>query len=157
MTDEGAKRAAEEFLAGRLAEEGQNYEDQLNRAAAISLAPVVWKRVIDAVNNKCAAWNEITREETLTCRETVLGDLRIRCAGRSQLLTVHYDSKNLLVIIKNTARAEHETDVVLQIQGYAATGGRDARLVRNNHIVNLDMLIVGELRVLAGMNRQTET
>jgi len=70
---------------------------------------------------------------------------------------VHYDSKNLLVIIKNTARAEHEKGVVLQIQGHPATGGRDTHLVRNNHPVNLDMLIVGELRVLAGMNRQTET
>jgi len=61
MTDEGAKRAAEEFLAAKLAEEGQSHEDRLNRAAAISLAPAVWKRVLDAVNNKCAAWNEMKR------------------------------------------------------------------------------------------------
>jgi hypothetical protein len=31
---------------------------------------------------------------------------------------------------------------------------RDAHLVRNDEVVNLDMLLLGELRVLTGMKRQ---
>jgi hypothetical protein len=50
---------------------------------------------------------------------------------------------------------QHEKDVVLRVEGYAADSGRDARLVRNDEIVNFDMLIVGELRVLAGLSRKT--
>ncbi|GAC1674093.1 MAG: hypothetical protein NVS9B4_28280 [Candidatus Acidiferrum sp.] len=107
---------------------------------------------------KCAEWNSVTGEQTLTCKETALGDIRVWCAGRAQQMIVHFDSKRLLVIIKNSARLEHETDVILSIEGYATSHGtageRDAQLVRSEQPVNLDMLIVGELRVLTGINRQ---
>jgi hypothetical protein len=47
--------------------------------------------------------------------------------------------------------------VILHIEGYR-TGpnreDRDTRLMRNEHPVNIDSLIVGELRVLTGMKRQ---
>jgi hypothetical protein len=157
MTDERTKRSAEEFLAAKLSQEGQSRKDQLNRTAAISLAPAVWRRVASALAEQCKAWNAVTGEETLTCRETPLGDLRIRCAGRPHQLTVHYDSSKLLVFFKNTARPEHEKDVVLHVEGYSSAHGRDAQLVKNKLPVNLNMVILGELRVLAGMTRQTES
>jgi hypothetical protein len=155
MGDESTKRAAQEYLAARIAEEGQSYEDKLNMKAAVALAPRVWKRVAETVIAKCNEWNAVTKEQTLTCKETPLGDLRIWCAGRSQVMTVHYDSKKRLVTLKNTARLEHETDMILSIEGYSTGDGRDARLIRNNQPANLDILILGELRVLAGLNRQT--
>jgi hypothetical protein len=72
-------------------------------------------------------------------------------------MSVHYDSKKLLITVKNAGRLEHEKDVILRIEGYR-TGSdradRDARLVRNELPVNIDMLIVGELRVLTGLSRQ---
>jgi hypothetical protein len=80
-------------------------------------------------------------------KETLLGDLRVLCAGRSQQMIVHYDSRMLLVVIKNGARLEHEKEVILHIEGYSTESGRDAHLVRNEQPVNLDMLILGELRV----------
>jgi hypothetical protein len=70
-------------------------------------------------------------------------------------MVVHFDSRKLLVIIKNSARLEHEKDVVLFVEGYATESGRDARLMRNEEPVNLSLLITGELRVLAGLSRQT--
>jgi hypothetical protein len=155
MGDEITKRAAEEYLATKLAEEGQSREEKLNGEAAVALAPQVWKRSAATVVAKCSEWNAVTKEQSLTCKETALGDLRISCAGRSQLMTVQYDSKKRLITIKNTARPEHEKDAVLRIEGYATDFGRDARLVRNNEIINFDMLIVGELRVLAGLSRKT--
>jgi hypothetical protein len=155
MGDESTKRAAEEYLAARLAEEGQSYEDKLNREAAVALAPRVWKRVAETVVAKCNEWNAITKEQTLTCKETALGDLRVWCAGKPHVMTVHYDSKMRSVTLKNTARPEHEKDMILTIEGYATGAGRDARLVRNNQPANLDVLILGELRVLVGLNRQT--
>ncbi len=155
MSDPITKRAAEEYLAAKLAEEGQSYEDKLNSEAAVSLAPQVWKRSAATVVTKCSEWNAVTKEQTLTCKETTLGDLRISCAGRSQLMTVQYDSGKRLITIKNTARPEHEKDAVLRMEGYSTGSGRDARLVRNDEIVNFDMLIVGELRVLAGLSRKT--
>src|SRR6266436_1507625 len=155
MGDESTKRAAQEYLAARLSKEGQSYEDGLNREAAEKLAPGVWKRVADTVIAKCEEWNVVAGERTFTYRETMLGDLRILCAGRSQQMVVHYDSRKLLVIIKNSARLEHEKDVVLFVEGYATESGRDARLMRNEEPVNLSLLITGELRVLAGLSRQT--
>jgi hypothetical protein len=155
MGDENTKRAAEEYLATKLAEESQSHEDKLNREAAVTLAPQVWKRSAATVITKCNDWNAVTKEQSLTCKETVLGDLRISCAGRSQLMTVQYDSTKRLITIRNTARLQHGKDVVLRVEGYAADSGRDARLVRNDEIVNFDMLIVGELRVLAGLSRKT--
>lgn len=53
MADENAKRAAEEFLAAKLAEESQLREAQLNEQAAIALGPTVWKRVAATVNAQC--------------------------------------------------------------------------------------------------------
>jgi len=85
----------------------------------------------------------------------MLGDLRVWCAGKSQVMTVHYDSKVRLITLKNTARPEHEKDMILSIEGYSIAGGREARLVRNNEPANLDVVILGELRVLVGLGRQT--
>ncbi len=64
MGDESTKRAAQEYLAAKLSEEGQQYEDKLNTEAAIALAPAVWNRVAEAVIEKCRDWNAITGEQT---------------------------------------------------------------------------------------------
>jgi hypothetical protein len=156
MPDESTKQAAQEFLAARLSEEGQSHEDKLNMEAAIALAPKVWKRFANTVTATCKEWNEVTQEQTLTCKETILGDLRIWCAGRTQQMTVHYDSGRRLITIKNTAREEHEPEVILGIAGYATVSGREARVVRNDQPVNIEMLILGQLRVLAGLSRRAE-
>jgi hypothetical protein len=155
MGDESAKRAAQEYLAAKLSVEGQAHEDKLNREAGEKLGPAVWKTVADTVNAQCREWNSIVNEQTFTCRETMLGDLRILCTGRSQQVVVHFDSRKSLVVIKNSARLEHEKDVVLLIEGYASGNVRHARLMRNNEPVNLSLLITGELRVLAGLSRRT--
>ncbi len=72
-------------------------------------------------------------------------------------MMVHYDSKRLLVTVRNGGRLEHEKDVILHMEGYR-TGpermDRDVHLVRNEQAVNIDMLLVGELRVLTGLERQ---
>jgi hypothetical protein len=157
MADESAKRAAQEFLAARLSQESQLYEDRANLAAAISLGPRVWKRLADTVLAHCTEWNSVTGEQSLTCKETSLGDLRIRCAGRElyQML-IHYDPGTRLVTIKNSARPETDPETILRIEGYTAGDGRDAHLVRNNEPVNVDMLILGHLRVLAGLSRRAD-
>jgi hypothetical protein len=154
MGDESTKRAAQEYLAAKLSEEGQQYEDKLNAEAAIKLAPAVWKSVVETVIEKCNAWNAVTGEQTFSCKETVLGDIRILCSGRPQQMTVHCDSDRRLISIKNTARLEHEPQVILRIEGYPTDAGREAHLVRNNQPVNFDMLILGQLRVLAGLRRE---
>jgi hypothetical protein len=154
--DHGTKRAAQEYMAAKLSEEHQQIEDELNRQTAASRALAVWKQVSDTVSAKCGEWNGITSEQTLTCKETALGDLRIRCAGRNHYILVHFDSRRLLVIIKNSARPENETDTVLTVEGYRTENGRDAHLVRNNEPINLDTLILSHLRVLAGLTRTVE-
>jgi hypothetical protein len=157
MTDNhGTERAAQEYLAVKLSQEHQEAEDELNRQAAAALALPVWKRVSNAVYAKCRDWNAITNEETLTCKETAMGDLRIRCAGRNHYVIVHFDSRKLVVIIRNSARPENEGDTVLSIEGYRTQTGRDAHLVRNNQPINLEMLILSHLRVLAGLSRTPE-
>src|SRR5437763_7628134 len=157
MRDESTKQAAQEYLAARLTEEDQIYEEKHNMAMAVAGSPLVWKSVKDSIFEKCREWNAVTQEETLTCKETWLGDLRIWCAARSKQMTVHYDSSKLLITVKNAGRLGHEKDVVLHIEGYR-TGpertDRAIRLTRNEQSVNIDMLIVGELRVLTGMSRQ---
>jgi hypothetical protein len=157
MRDESTKQAAQEYLAAKLTEEEQIYEEKHNLATAVALSPLVWKRVKEVVFTQCSEWNAVTQEETLTCKETAIGDLRIWCAARSKQMTVHYDSKKLLITVKNAGRLEHEKDVILRIEGYR-TGSdredRDARLMRNELTVNMDMLILGELRVLTGIGRQ---
>jgi hypothetical protein len=69
-------------------------------------------------------------------------------------MTVHYDSKKLSIMVKNAGQLEHEKDVILRIEGYRTDSDRDARLMRNELPVNIDMLILGELRVLTGIGRQ---
>jgi hypothetical protein len=157
MRDETTKQAAQEYLATKLTEEEQKYEDEHNMATAVARSLLVWKRFKDAILTQCNVWNTVTQEETLVCKETLLGDLRIWCAARTKQMTVHYDSRKLLVTVKNAGRLEHEKDVILHIEGYrtgADRDDRDARLVRNNEPINIDMLILGELRVLTGIGRQ---
>jgi len=154
MGDESAKRAAEEYRAARLSAETESEENRLNRDAAERLATSVWKQLADLVTAKCKEWNEVAGEQALTCRETMLGDLRILCTGRPHQLVVHFDSRKLLIILKNSARLSHETDVILPIEGYSTGSGRLARLMRNDDPVDVDMLLVGELRVLAGLTRR---
>lgn len=153
--DDNTRRAAQEYLATKISEERQLEENKLNAAAAAALAPAVWKKFADTVTAKCEQWNGVTGEKTLTCKETWTGDLRVLCAGRPHQMTVHYDSRKLQIMIRNTARAEHEKDIILHIQGYATESGRDAHLVRNDELVNPDMLIVWQLRVLSGIGAQT--
>jgi hypothetical protein len=156
MPDESTKRAAQEYIAAKLSEEGQIFEGQLNLEAAMLLAPSVWKKVADNVVAQCREWNSVTKEQSLTCKETALGDLRIWCSGRApHQMLVHFDSQKRVVVIKNTARPENEGDTVLLIEGYPTGEGRDAHLARNNQPINLDMLILAHLRVLAGLSRQT--
>src|SRR6202165_2304574 len=157
MRDESTKQAAQEYLAAKLTEEEQIYEEKHNMALAVARSPLVWTSVKDAIFEKCSEWNAVTQEETLTCKETSIGDLRIWCPAKSKQMTVHYDSKKLLVTIKNTGRLEHEKDVILRIEGYRTYSNgeeRDARLMRNELPVNIDMLLLAELRVLTGMKRQ---
>jgi hypothetical protein len=151
MTTDETKRAAQEFLAAQFTDAVQIQEESLNNQAAVALAPKVWKRVAETFIAQCEAWNAITKTESLTCKETILGDLRVRCAGKPDMITVHYDSNKLQVIVKNTARLEHEGDSTFFIQGY--NGGTEADLSRNNQRANLDMVVLGELRVLAGIGR----
>ncbi len=155
MRDESTRQAAQEFLAEKLAEENQRNEEKLNKETAIARALHVWKYFRDSIFAQCNEWNSVTQEESLTCKETPLGDLRIWCASRSKQMTVHYDSRKLTVIIKNAARDESQKDAILTIEGYATnSGGRDAHLVRNGEPVNVHTLILGELRLLTGIGRQ---
>lgn len=151
MATDETKRAAQEFLAVRMSEETEQQEAELNREAALRLAPKVWKQVAETFVSQCKAWNEILHEDALTCKETILGDLRIRCAGKPHQISVHYDSRKLQVTIKNTARLEHEGDSVFSIGGWAS--GTEAHLFRNNQKANLEVVVLGELRVLAGIGR----
>ena len=162
MRDESTKQAAQEYLATRLTEEQQRYEDEQNRATAIARSIVVWRRLRDSLLSQCREWNAIVGEEALSCTETPMGDLRVRCAAPPRQMTIHFDSRKLLVTIKNVGRLENEKDVVMRIEGYrtgpALDAPRDAHLVHvlNNEAVNLDMLLLGELRVLTGMKRQRD-
>ncbi len=154
MSTDRTKDSAQEFFAEKLSRDFEAQEAKLNHEAAVRLCRVVWNRVAAAVREKCKQWNQVTGEETLTCKETLLGDLRIRCAGRPHQLSVHFDPAKLLITLKNTARAEHETDVVLNIEGYATESGRDAHVAHNGLVANPDTVFLAELRVLAGMTRQ---
>jgi len=156
MADDDVKQAAQEYLAAQFTEDGLTYEEQLNRDAAIALAPALWKRVVEKVSTMCQEWNSVTQEQTLSCKETALGDLRIRCAGRPHQLVFHYDSKHRLVRVENTAREDYEPKIVLSIQGYSTGSDRDARLMRNEEPVNLELLVLGQLRVLAGLSRKAK-
>jgi hypothetical protein len=132
MIDESTKQAAQEYLAAKLTEEEQMYEEKHNMATAVAHAPLVWKSVKDVIFEKCSEWNAVTQEETLPCKETAIGDLKSWCAARSKHMTVHYDSKKLLITVKNAGRLEHEKDVILPIKGYR-TGSR--RADRDDHLV----------------------
>src|SRR5260370_518098 len=74
--DETTRQAAQEYLAAKLTEEEQKYEAEQNLALATARSLMVWKHVKDTILTKCREWNAITQEETLTCKETMLGDLR---------------------------------------------------------------------------------
>jgi hypothetical protein len=157
MRDESTKQAAQEYLATKLSEEEQQYEREQNKATAVARSLLVWKRFKDAILAQCNVWNTVTQEETLTCKETPIGDLRIWCAARSKQMTVLYDSRKLLVTVKNAGRLEHEKDLILRIEGYRTgpdRSDRNARLMRNELPVNIEMLLLGELRVLTGIGRQ---
>jgi hypothetical protein len=154
MRDESTKQAAQEFLAAKLTEEAQRLEDKLNQETALARSLHVWKAFRDSIFSQCNEWNSVTQEETLTCKETPLGDLRIWCAATSKHMTVHYDSRKLVVTIKNAGRRENETDVILRIEGYSTGADRSAHLVRNDEPVNVPVLILGELRLLSGIGRQ---
>jgi hypothetical protein len=154
MRDESTRQAAQEFLAAKLTDEAQKLEEKLNQETAIARSLHVWKSFRDSIFSQCNEWNSVTQEETLTCKETPLGDLRIWCAATSKHMTVHYDSRKLLVTIKNAGRRENETDVILRIEGYSTGSERSARLVRNDEPVNVPVLILGELRLLSGIGRQ---
>jgi len=154
MATDETKRAAQEFLAAKLSEETIAQEEALNREAALRLAPKVWKRVAETFASQCKAWNGIVHEEALSCKETILGDLRIRCAGKPHVISVHYDSRKLQVTMKNNARPENEGDSIFFIQGWAS--GTEAHLFRNNQPVNLEAIVLGELRVLAGIGRTAQ-
>src|SRR5260370_13856897 len=120
-------------------------------ATARARSMLVWKRFEDAILTQCNVWNTVTQEETLVCKETLLGDLRIWCSARSKQMTVQYDSRKLLVTVKNAWRLEHEKDVILHIEVYrigADRDDRDARLVRNNEPVKVDMVVRADIPVL---------
>jgi len=154
MRDESTRQAAQEFLAAKLTEEAQKLEDKLNQETAVARSLQVWKHFRDSIFSQCNEWNSVTQEQTLTCKETLLGDLRVWCAATSKHLTVHYDSRKLLVTLKNGGRRENETDVILHIEGYSTGSERSAHLVRNDEAINVPVLILGELRILSGMGRQ---
>jgi hypothetical protein len=154
MRDESTKQAAQEFLAARLTVEGQKEEDRLNKETAVARSLQVWKTFRDSLFAQCKEWNTVTQEETLTCKETPLGDLRIWCSGASKHVTVHYDSRKLTVTLKNSERDKTLKDIILDIAGYATDSGRDARLVRNDVPVNVPVLILAELRLLTGIGAQ---
>jgi len=155
MGNDSIRRAAQEYLAERLTEEGLTAEEKLNRDAANAYGPAVWKHLVETVTAMCKEWNFVTKDPTLTCNETVLGDLRIRCSGRApHQIIIHYEPKRRLVRIENTAREDHEPKVVLMIEGYAIGSGRNAHLVRNHEPVNLENLMLGQIRVLAGLRRK---
>src|SRR5258708_39992651 len=143
MAMDETKRAAQEFLAAQFTEAVQIEEERLNSQAAVALAPKVWKRVAQAFVAQCEAWNAITKQESLSCKETILGDHRIRCAGKPDIITVHYDSKKLQVTLRNTARPEHEGDSTFFIQGY--NGGTEANLLRHNQRANLQVVLLRQL------------
>jgi hypothetical protein len=155
MGDESIKRAAQEYLAERLSADGLTYEQQLNRDAAIAGAPAVWQKLIAIVKAMCDEWNSETKENTFSCKETILGDLRVRCAGRPHHLTFHFESKQRLVRVENTAREEHEPKTVLSIEGYLTESGRQARFMRNNEPVDLHMLLLRQFRILAGLRKRS--
>jgi hypothetical protein len=46
--------------------------------------------------------------------------------------------------------------MILGIEGYATGSGRGARLVRNEQPANFDALILTQLRILAGLDRQAK-
>jgi len=156
MSTDPTRQAAQEFLAGKLNQDFETQEARLNHEAAGRLCRVVWKRFSDTILAKCKEWNQVTGEETLTCKETLMGDLRIRCAGRPHQLSVHFDPDKLIITLKNTARAECEKDIVLHIEGYATESGRDARASHSGFVSNVDSILLGEFRALAGMSRQYE-
>lgn len=156
MINERVKRAAQEYLAEKRSEEGLTSEQTLNREAAIAFAPAVWRQLAETVVAMCNEWNAVTKEQSLACKETMLGDLRVRCAGRPHQVVFHYEAKKRLVKVENTAREEHKPRMILSIEGYPTDSGRGARLMRNHEAVNAERMILGQLRVLAGLSPKAD-
>src|SRR5260370_37380652 len=107
MRDESTKQAAQEYLAAKLTEEEQIYEEKHNMVLAVARAPLVWKNVKDFIFGKCGEWNGGTQEETLTCKETAIWDLRVLCAAKSKQKTVQFDSQKILITVKNARQLRH--------------------------------------------------
>lgn len=61
MTDDaGTERAAQEYLAGKLSQQHQQAEDELNRQAAAALALTVWKQASNTVYANAVAAAAVT-------------------------------------------------------------------------------------------------
>lgn len=60
MTDDaGTERAAQEYLAGKLSQQHQQAEDELNRQAAAALA-LIWKQASNTVYANAVAAAAVT-------------------------------------------------------------------------------------------------
>jgi hypothetical protein len=141
MGDESIQRAAQEYLAERLSADGLTGEQRLHRDAAIAYAPAVWQKLIATVKAMCDEWNAETRENTFSSKETILGDLRVRCAGRP-----HH-----LISISNRNYAWSAWKTLL-----ARNTRRQARFMRNNEPVDLHMRLLRQFRILAGLRGRAE-
>jgi hypothetical protein len=64
------------------------------------------KKTAQTVFAIVSEWNSVSKEQSLKCKETMMGDLRMRCAGRPDEMVVRID---------NTARPQHEPKVVLKV------------------------------------------
>lgn len=129
-------------------------EEKLNREAANAYGPTVWKHGRN---------RHIDVQRVEFRRSGPHADLQRNGARGSPHsmrrqdptpLIIHYEPKRRLVRVENTARLDHQPKVVLSIEGYATGSGRGARLMRNNEPVNLEMLMLGQIRVLAGLSRK---
>jgi len=84
----------------------------------------------------------------------MLGDLRCGAqANRSDDGALRF--QGAFDHLKNTARPEHEKDMILSIEGYFHSRRPRRSPCANNEPANLDVVILGELRVLVGLGRQT--
>jgi len=153
MSTDRTKDSAQEFFAEKLSRDFEAQEAKLNHEAAVRLCRVVWNRASPPPSAKNASnGTRSLAKKHSPARKPCSANLRVRCAGRPHQLSVHFDPGKLLITLKNTARAEHETDVVLNIEGYAAESGRDAHVVHNGLVASPDTVFLAELRVLAGMD-----
>jgi len=87
---------------------------QLKWEAAVALLSR-WKQVTETVIAKC---NEMEcdneRTDSQPAKETMLGDLRVWVRRQIAVMTVHYEFQGAFDHLKNTARPEHEKDMILR-------------------------------------------